>query len=176
MHLRTRSITASKCISELLNLSLQMSVQTYSITASKWITELLDLGLQMHLRTRIITASKCISELLNLGLQIRLQPCSITASKCISELLDLGLQCISKLAQSRPPSGSLSSTRSRPPSASSNSLDRGLQVHLPVYMITASKCISNVSQSASPGAPAITLQYRLQPDWPYVYISRDLDT
>jgi hypothetical protein len=32
------------------------------ISASKCISQLLDLGLQMHLQTRSITASKCISE------------------------------------------------------------------------------------------------------------------
>jgi hypothetical protein len=49
-------------------------------------------------------------------------------------------------------------------------LDLGLQVHLPVPMMTASKCISKSAQSASPGAHAITLQYHPPPDWPYVYI------
>jgi hypothetical protein len=72
----------------------------------------------MHLQTRSITASKCISEFN-----------SITASKCISELLDLGLQMHLQTP--------LSSTRSRPASASPNSLDRCLQVHLPVHTITA---------------------------------------
>jgi len=116
VHPQTRTIMASKCISE-FNL----------ISASKCISELLDRGLQMHLQTRSITASKCISEF-NL----------ISASKCISKLArlqppsaapnstDHGLQvrtimaskCISKLARLRPPSASLSS------------LDHGLQVHL----------------------------------------------
>jgi hypothetical protein len=148
-----------------------MHVQTRSITASKCISELHDLGLQMHLQTRSITASKCIS-----GFNL------ISAFKCISKLalsrppsasLSYSItasQCFSKLARSRPSSGSLSSTRSRPPSASPNSLHRGLQVHFPVHTIMASKCISKFSQSASPRAPAITLQYRLQPDWPYVNI------
>jgi hypothetical protein len=49
-------------------------------------------------------------------------------------------------------------------------LDCCLQVHPPVHMIIAFKCICLVSQSASPGAPAITLQYRLPHYWPYVYI------
>jgi len=35
---------------------------------------------------------------------------------------------------------------------------------------TASKCISKFSQLESPGAIPITLEYRRQPDWPYVYI------
>jgi len=130
-----------------------------------------DHGLPVHLQTRSITSSKCISEF-NL----------ITASKCIPKLARSwppgaslsytisASKCISQLARSRPPSASLTSTRSRPPSASPNSIDRGLQVHSPVHTITASKCISKFSQSECPGAPAITLQYHLSPDRPYVYI------
>jgi hypothetical protein len=118
MHLQTRSISTSMCVSEF-----------NSITASKSISELLDLGLQMHLQmdlqTRLILAFMCISEFN-----------SISASKCIS-----------KPSRSRPSSASMTSTRSRPASASPNSLDRGPQVHLPVHMITASKCISKSSQS-----------------------------
>ena len=138
----------SKCISELQDLGLQLHLQNRSITASKCISEF-----------NLISASKCISELLDLGLLMHLQTCSITASKYIS-----------KPARSQPPCASLSSTRSRPASASPKSLYCGLQVHLPVHTITASKCISKFSQSASPGAPAITLQYRLPPYWPNVYI------
>jgi len=52
VHLQTRSMTASKCISEF-----------NSITGSKCISKLLDLGLQMHLQTPSITASKSISKL-----------------------------------------------------------------------------------------------------------------
>ena len=59
VHLQTRSITASQCISE------------FPITASKCLSKLVrlrppsshDHGLQLHLRTRSITASKCISKL-----------------------------------------------------------------------------------------------------------------
>jgi len=194
MHLQTHLITAYKCISGLHDLGLQMHLQTRSIMASKCISEfnwisaskcisaLLDLGLQMHLETRSITASKCISELLDLNFQMHFLTHSITASKCISEFNSiLAFKCISELlnyslhmhlqtARSRPPSASLSSTPSRSPCASPNSLDRSLQVHLPVHTITASKCISMFSRWASPDAPAITLQYRLQPDWPYVYV------
>jgi len=58
VHLQTRSITASKCISE------------FMIMASKCIFKLArlrppsshDHGLQLHLQTGSITASKCISE------------------------------------------------------------------------------------------------------------------
>jgi hypothetical protein len=121
--------------------------------ASKWIFEVLDLGLQMHLQTRSISASKCISELLHLGLQMHLQmhlqTRSISASKSISECNSISAsKCISKPARDRPPSASTSSTRSRPPSESANLLDHGLQVHLSVHTITASKCISTFSQSS----------------------------
>jgi hypothetical protein len=118
MHLQTRTISTSMCVSEF-----------NSIMASKSISELLDLGLQMHLQmhlqTRLISAFMCISEFN-----------SISASKCIS-----------KPFRSRPSSASMTLTRSRPASASPNSLDHGPQVHLPVHMITASKCISKSSQS-----------------------------
>ena len=63
------------------------------------------------------------------GLQVHLQTCSIMASKCISEFnLISASTCISKLAQSRPPSASLS------------------------YTISASKCISKLTQSRPPSA------------------------
>jgi len=52
-------------------------------------------------------------------LQVLPRSCSIMACKCISKL-----------------------ARSRPPNASRNSLDRGLQVHLQTRSIAASKCIS----------------------------------
>jgi len=287
VHLQTRLIIASKCISELLDLIRQIHLHTRSITTSKCISELHHLGLQGHLQTRSITAfkcnaklarsgppteslsysipasicisklaqsrpasaslsykisaskcifklaqsqhssaslsypisaSKCMSKLalsrppsaspnllklwppsasfspLDHGLPVLLQTHSITASKCISEFNQISAsKCISKLALSQPPSASLSykisaskcmstlawslppsaylsSTRSRPPSASPNTLDCRLHVHLLVHTITASKWISMFSQSSSPGAPAIMLQYRLQPDRMCVYM------
>jgi len=39
----------------------------------------------------------------------------------------------------------------------------------------ASQCIRTFSQSASPGAHPIMLEYHLQVDWPYVYISSHID-
>jgi len=76
---------------------------------------------------------------LDLGLQVHLQTRSITASKCITEL-----------------------TRPRPPSASPNSIDHGLQVHprsitasnciFWFHSISASKCISEFIRSPSPSA------------------------
>jgi len=91
VHLQTRSITASQCISE------------FRTTASKCISELArsrppsshNHGLQLHLRTRSITASKCITKLarsrppsaspnsLDHGLHVHLSTRLITASKYI---------------------------------------------------------------------------------------------
>jgi hypothetical protein len=107
VHLQTRSVTASECISEFPP-SRPPSGSPNS----------LDYGLLAHLRTRSITASKCISILawsrppsgspnsLDHGLPVHLHPQSITASKCISQF-----------------------TRSRPPSASPNWFDHPLEVN-----------------------------------------------
>jgi len=173
---------------------LQVLLQSPLIMASKSISKLagsrppsaspnsLAHVLQVHLWDDSLMTSKCISKLdrsrhpssHNHGLHVHLQTRSIMASKSISEFnLISASRCILKLARSRPPSASLRSTRSRPPSASPNLLDRGLHVHLSVHRITAFKCISMFSQSASPGAHEITLQYHLPPDWPYVYIYRE---
>jgi len=110
VHLQIRSITTSKCTSELYDLGLQMHLQTHSIMASMCIPELHDHSFQMHLHSRSITASKCISELNDLGLQVHLQTRPITASKCISELRDISLHVHPWVTWSRPPSASLSST------------------------------------------------------------------
>jgi hypothetical protein len=113
---------------------------------------------------------------INYGLQVNRYPCSITASKCISEFnLISACQSIFKIARSQPPSASLSSIRSWPPSVSPCSVHRGLQVNFPVHTITSSMCISKFTHSASPDTPAMTLQCHLQPDWLYVYINRNLD-
>jgi len=134
VHVRTRSITASKCISTLARLR----------PAS-----LHDHGLQVHLQTHLIVASHCIFEFN-----------SVSASKCISKLarsrppsespdpLYYGLQVrtimaskfISKLARSWPPNASLSS------------LDLSLQVHIQTRSIRASKCISEFTRSTSPSS------------------------
>jgi len=119
--------------------------QTRTITASKFARSRpqsaspnsLDHGLQVHLSTSSITASQCISKL------ARSWPPSVSPDS-----LDYGLQvhmimpfkCISKLARSWPPSASLSS------------LNLSLQVHLHTRSITASKCISEFTQSPSPSA------------------------
>jgi len=95
------------------------------------------------------------SILIDYGLQVYLPTRSITASKCISEF-----------TWSRPPSASPNSLNynlqvhlwvhliSRSPSASSNLLDRGLQVHLWVNSISVSKCISKHAQSWPPISPS----------------------
>jgi len=81
------------------------------------------------------------------GLHVHLQPHSITASKCISKLAQSrppsaslsytisAFKCIFKLARSGFPSASLSPTWSLPPSASLS------------YSMTASKCISKPARS-----------------------------
>jgi len=97
VHLQTRSIATSKCISPLAQLwppnsidhGLRVPLQTRSITAPMCISKLARLrppsshkhGFQMHPQTRLITASKCIFKLSRLrppsshkhGPQVRLQ-------------------------------------------------------------------------------------------------------
>ena len=152
VQLQTRSITASKCISEILDLGLQMHLQTCSITASKCISEFHDLGLQVHLQTRSIMASKCISKHILSRPPSASLSYSISAFKCMSNhalsrapsasrsYTISASKCISKLSQSWPPSSSLSSTWSRPPSASLS------------YSISSSQCFSNLAQSRPPSA------------------------
>jgi len=150
------TILAPKCISQ-FNL----------VSASKCISELLDLGLQLHLQTSLSTASMCISEF-NLSWASKFisklaqsRPPSaylgytIPTYKCTSNLtwsrppsaylcstgfrspsaslrdLTSASKCNSKPGRSPPPSASPSSTWSRPPSASLN------------CSISAFKCISN---------------------------------
>jgi len=186
VRLQTRSITASNCISKLARSrppsshdhGLQSAYfQTRAIMASGESPNSLDDGLRVSLQTHPITASKfalswplkcispnsldyglrCISKFAQSrppsvspnspdhGLQLYLQTHSITASKftrswppkCISlNSLDYGLQCISKFA------------RSRPPSASPNSVTHGLQLYFQRRSITASKCISKPARSS----------------------------
>jgi len=75
VHLQTRSITASKCISKLARLwptiSLEHVLYVRTIMALKCIYKVTWLqppsshnhGLQVHLQTRLITACKCVSKL-----------------------------------------------------------------------------------------------------------------
>jgi hypothetical protein len=128
VHLQTRWITPSKCVSKLAGShprsvspnSLDQGLQVHTIVASKCISKFalsqppsvspnsLDYSLQVH----SITA-----------FQVHLQTCMITASECISKL-----------------------ARSQPPSLSANSLDYGLEV----YTISASKFISKFALSQPP--------------------------
>jgi len=90
-------------------------------------------------------------------------------------------KCISRLAQSRPPSASPNSldhglpvhlqtrsitasklARSRPPSAALTLLDLGLQVHLQTPSITASKCSSQFTRSRPPTASPDSIDHGLQ--------------
>jgi len=115
--LQTRSITASKCISEFNLISASKCISKIALSrppcaslSSTWSRppsaspNSLYHGLQVHLSdtwSRPPNASPnslyhglqvYLWVQLNLGLQMHLQTRSITASKCISELLDLGLQ------------------------------------------------------------------------------------
>jgi len=88
VHLETHTITASKCIPELLDHGLPVLLQPHSITASKCMSEF-----------NFILASQCISKL------ALSWPPSASRSYTISTS-----KCICKLAWSRPPSASLSYT------------------------------------------------------------------
>ena len=140
----------------------------------------------VHLETSSITATKCISKLAQSGPPSASMSYMIIASKCISKLarwqppsasLSYTISAskrISKLAQSWPPSASLSSTWSLPPSKSPNSLNHGLQVHLWVHSIiaskwisysnltSASKCISKLSRSQPPCSSPSSHDHGLQ--------------
>ena len=143
MHLQTSSISASKCISQLpRSRPPSASLSSTCSRPPSASPNSLDYGLQVHLWVHSIMASQCIAKL------APSRPRSASLSYSIS-----ASRCISKLARSRPPSASLSSTRSRPANASPNSLDPGLQVHLPVHTITASNFISKFSQSSVSRCP-----------------------
>jgi len=53
-----------------------------------------------------------------------------------------------------------------PPSASPNSLDHGLQVHIQTRSITASKCLSEFTRSPSPSASqTCSIKYIVKERW-----------
>jgi len=116
VHLQTRSIATSKCISK-LDRPRPASWQDDGLRLPSACRNSHGHPLRVHLPTRSITASNCISSVH-----------SITASKWIS-----------KLAQSPPPSASPNLDRSQPRSASLSSLHPGLELHLQTWSITASK-------------------------------------
>jgi len=130
VHLKTRTITASKCIYKL--------AQSRPPSASP---NLHNHGLQEILQTPSIAASKCISKppqvqppnLLDHGLRV----CTIMATTCISTL-----------AWSRSRGTSLSS------------LDHGLHVHLQTRTIAASKCIYQLARLRPPNLLDHSLQAR----------------
>ena len=140
MHLHTRSITISQCISKFtrswppgvspntLDYHLQVHLQTRTITDSKFARSSpqttspnsLDDRPQVYLSIRSMTASKCISKV------ARSRPWNVSLSS-----LDYGLQVYLQI-------------RLMPPaSASPNSHIYGLQVRT----IIASKCICKLAQS-----------------------------
>jgi len=159
VHLETRLITASKCISKLarlrppnpLNHCLEVHLQTRSTTASKCISNYAwlrppsshDHGLQVHLQTRSITASKCIPQL------ARSQPPSVSLNSHDSGLQTRSITA-SKFAQSWPPH------------ASPNSVDHSLQVYLLTRSITASNCISKYAWLRPPCSHDHGVQVHLQ--------------
>jgi len=128
VHLPTRSITASKCISTLAwsrPLSVSPNLLNQGLQVHLWVTwsrppstspNLLDHGLQGYLW---VTRSRPESSSPNSR--------SSTASKCISNLVRL-----------------------QPSSPSLSSLSHGLPVHLQTCSITASKCISTFTKESPP--------------------------
>ena len=175
MHLQTRSITDSECISEFAR-SLPPSASQNSLYH----------GLGVYLWVCPTFSSNCIFKLawswpqsevlssLDLCLQVHLERRSNTAS-----------QSISKLVRSRPPSASLNSlnlglqlhlhTRSimaskciseftwpRPRSASANSLDHGLPVYLSVHSISNSNCITKLAWSRPQSVSLSSLDHYFQ--------------
>jgi len=145
--LQSCSVMASKCISKLAQSRPPTASVRYMIVASKCISKL-----------RSITAFKCISELHDLDLQVHLQTRSIIVSKCISEFnLSLASKCISKLARSLSSNASLSSTWSRPPRVSTNSLNHCLHV----CTIMASMYISKLARLQPPSVSLGSLNHGL---------------
>jgi len=123
------------------------------------------------LEAGIIMASNRISKLAqthlpsspNHGRTVNIQPRLITVSKWVSELLDLSLEMH---FHSR---SIMASTfaQSWPPSSCPHSLACGLQAHLSVHTISASKCISQFTQSSSSGGPWVAPMHHLLPVWIY---------
>jgi len=108
-------------------------------------------SLDYCLQIRTIVVSKCIFTF----------PLSWPRSASLS-LLHHSLQTYlipaSNLTQSWPPMYNFKLAPSQPPSLHAH----GLQVHLPTHSITASKCISKLTQLSSSGAPHIALMHGLE--------------
>jgi len=108
VHLQTRSVTASECISKLDRSRPPSASSEFTLSRPPSASpNLLDHGLQVYLQTRSITACKfarswppsASPNSLDPGFHVHLQTRSIPASKCISEFI-------------RSPSPSASQTRS----------------------------------------------------------------
>jgi len=171
VHLQTHSIKTSNCISEF--------TRSWPPSASP---NSLSHGLQVHFWVTLFQPPSASPNSLYHGFKVHLwvaiaRPANVSLStnwshpaRSFLSYSILASKYIFKPALSQPLSSSLSSTWFRPPRSSPRSLDHSLQVHLPVHTITASKWISMFPHSASQGAPAIMLQYRLQPHLPYEYV------
>jgi len=117
VHPHTRSITATKCISELARLPPPRSQH---------------IGLQVHFHRCSLTAFKSISNSLDQGLEVHLQLCSITALNCISKLAESRSlhspdHCLQVYPQCRTYTAS-KFKRSWQPRGSTQSLDHNLGV------------------------------------------------
>jgi len=137
VHLQSRSIMASKCISRLALLWLA-SLHDQCLQSGS--PNSLDYGLQV--RTIMVCRCTCPNSL-DHSLQVHLQTLSITASSCIFKLSRLW---------------SASSHDHGLESASPNSLDYGLHV----CTIMATKCISKLARSLSRSASLSTPDHGLQ--------------
>ena len=156
-HLQTRSITASKCISE-FNL----------ILASKYISKLAPSWPPSAFLTYKISASKCIFKLA----RSRPMCASLSSIRCWPPSASLSYSIsASKPARSRPPSASQSSTRFW---------------HLQTHSMVASKSISQFTLLRPPSSYLNPLNQRLQvllrlrsstvcSQIGHMYIQRDID-
>jgi len=156
-----------------------------------------DYGLQLHLWVHSILASKCISKLSRLrpritslrsrdiGLQVHLWTRLIMVSNCICEFTwSRPPSAISTLSRSRHPIASLGTpdlglevyrqfARSWPPSAFTNSLSHGLQLHLTVHWIAALKCVSIVTRTLPPGTSLSIPNHRVRKGQTFVAVRKE---
>jgi len=143
----------------------------------------LDHSLQEHLQTPSITASRRISEFTQSRSPI---PSPNWLDHCLGVYPSVHLisvcNCIPTLPRSRPQSASWNSldhglqghlefTHSWSPMASPNSHDHDLMVHLSVHSISASKCISKPAWSWPQSAACSSLDLGLQVNLPISLIT-----
>jgi len=154
---QSRSITASKCIS---NLTWSWPPSSHNHGLQVHISKLAQSQPPVHLQARSCTVSNCISKLawlrppsaspnsLDQGVQVHLQTCSITSCTCISKLTQLRPPSAYLQTRSVTPSNCISKyARLLPPSASSNLLDHGLGVYLWVHLVIMFRRTSNFSHA-----------------------------